>query len=359
MMRSVTNVISRLFKGPAPVGSTPADVVFRENKWRLLRYRARAEGPAFATPVLLVPSLINRHYVLDLLPGRSFVEDLVRRGHEVFLLDWGAPGDEDRFLDFDTITDRYLGRAIRATCRAAEVEQLHLLGYCLGGTLTAIHAAVHPERVASLTALAAPIGFHDSGLLSLWTRTKSFDVAALIAAFGNVPWPLMQASFELLKPTLNWTKGVQLLDRAWDDQFLDAFWAIETWGHDNVSFPGECYRRYIEELYRGDALLAGTFSLSGQPVRLERITCPTLVVSFEHDHIVPAASAAVLLDRVGAQERERIHLDGGHVGAVVSQKAARTLWPALSQWWARHDRPAPASRRRFGARARGASEVLG
>ena len=82
------------------VGVTPADVVHRENKWQLLRYRARPEGLALRTPVLLVPSLINRHYVLDLQPGKSFVEFLVARGHDVYIIDWGKPGPEDPFGEF-------------------------------------------------------------------------------------------------------------------------------------------------------------------------------------------------------------------------------------------------------------------
>jgi polyhydroxyalkanoate synthase len=315
------------------VGRTPADEVFAENKWRLLRYRPRPEGLAFQTPIVIVPSLINRHYVLDLLPGKSFVEFLVGRGHDVFCVDWGTPGDEDRFVTFDDVCDRYLGRALRTSSRLAGAERAHVLGYCLGGTLAAIHAAVHPERFASLVALAAPIGFHDSGLLSAWTRTKSFDVPALVEAMGNVPWQLMQSAFHLLRPTLTLSKAVHVIDRAWDDEFLNGFFALETWGSDNVSFPGACYERYVEELYRKDAFVAGTFTLSGKPALLENITCPTLAVTFQHDNIVPPESAAVLLDRIGATDKERIHLPGGHVGAVVSKKASKTLWPEMAEFW--------------------------
>lgn len=325
-----------------PVGQTPADVVHRENKWKLLRYRARAAGLAFRTPVLLVPSLINRHYVLDLTPGKSFVEAMVARGHDVYIIDWGTPGAEDRFLDFDEICDRYVGRALRRATRHSGVERAHVLGYCLGGTLAVIHAAVHPERIASLVALAAPIDFDEAGMMRDWVRTRGFDVNALVEATGNVPWPLMQAAFHLLRPTLPLTKAVSVIDRAWDDEFLDSFFAIERWSNDNVSFPGECYRRYIEALYRDNALVTGRFELSGHPVRLRDITCPTLAVTFEGDNIVPEASGRVLLELVGASDKRSIRLRGGHVGAVISRKAATALWPQLSAWWAEHEQPQPA-----------------
>lgn len=333
----IRNVLGLWRRGKPRVGETPADVVHRENKWRLLRYRPRPEGIAYDTPILVVPSLINRHYVLDLLPERSFVAYLVSRGHDVYMLDWGTPGDEDRYLDFDDICDRYLGRAVRKAAARSPRGRVHLLGYCLGGTLTSIYAAARPERVASNAALAAPVDFAEGGLLSSWTRTETFDIGALVDACGNVPWPLMQASFHMLRPTLQLAKLVGFWDRAWDDEFLDQFFAMETWGNDNVSFPGEAYRRYIRELYRENALVRGAFSLSGERVDLGAIESPTLVVSFEHDHIVPWRSAAALLDHVSAADQEHMHLPGGHVGAVIARKAKKGLWPAMAAWWAARD----------------------
>jgi polyhydroxyalkanoate synthase len=330
--------LGRRMSRPMPqVGTTPATVVHRENKWRLLRYVPRREGLARRTPLLLVPSLINRHYVLDLMPGKSFVEWLVAQGIDVYCIDWGTPEDEDRFVDFDDIADRYIGRAMRVACKSAGADQAHLLGYCLGGTLALIHALARPERVKSLALLAAPVGFADEGLLSRWTRTQSFDVNAVVDGLGNVPWQLMQSAFHLLRPTMTLGKSVTMLDRAWDDEFLDGFFALETWGNDNVSFPGACYRTYIEELYRKDGLLAGTMSLGGKPLRLEDHRLPTLAVTFEHDQIVPWQSAAVVIDRIASADKHRIHLSGGHVGAVVSKKAAGGLWPAMFTFWSDRD----------------------
>jgi polyhydroxyalkanoate synthase len=169
----------------------------------------------------------------------------------------------------------------------------------------------------------------------------------------------MQSAFHLLRPTLSLSKAVHLIDRAWDDEFLDGFLALETWGNDNVSFPGECYRRYIEELYRGNALAKGTFALSGVPARLEGIACPTLVVTFEHDNIVPWQSAKELHDRVASTDKEWVQMRGGHVGAVVSRAASKGLWPKLSSWWAARDgepkirsTKAPPPRQREGRPAR-------
>lgn len=334
MIRSL-RLLQRLVQPLPEVGLTPADVVHTENKWRLLRYRPGRAGRRFATPVLLVPSLINRHYVLDLRPGRSLVEYLVEAGHDVFMIDWGTPGDEDRYLELDDICLGYIGRALRVATRCAGQPQAHLLGYCLGGTLAVIHTALRPRRVASLLALAAPIDFHDGGLLSTWSRTRSFDVNALVEGTGNVPWMLMQAAFRMLRPTLPLSKAVSAVDRAWDDEFLDGFFAIERWGNDNVSFPGAAYRRWIDDLYRKNALVRGELAMGGEAVRLSDIRCPLLAVSFANDDIVPSASAGVLVDRVSSPDREHLHRRGGHVGAVVSRSASKDLWPKLAGFWQR------------------------
>jgi polyhydroxyalkanoate synthase len=332
-LESILALLRRVPQGPPPVGQTPHTVAWAENKWRLLRFSPAERR--HETPVLLVPSLINRWYVLDLGPGRSFIEWLVAQGHEVLCVDWGTPGDEDRYLTWDDIGGRYLGRAVRIAAR--ETGRTHLLGYCLGGTLTTAYAAAFPEGIASLTALAAPIDFEHAGIMSTWTRTPSFDVGALVDAFGNVPWPLMQASFRMLKPTQQAGKLVALLDRAWDDEFLDGFLATERWGNDNVSFPGACYERYIEELYRRNLLVAGGFSVCGRPARLPAISCPVLAIAFTDDHIVPLASAKPLIDLAGARDKQLVVDRGGHVGAVVSLKAKGRLWPALHTFWADRD----------------------
>lgn len=333
MIASLARVVGRAARG-VRVAQTPREVLWREGRWSLLRFRGAA---VHRTPVLLVPSLINRWYVLDLQPGRSLIEYLVARGHAVHCIDWGTPEVEDRFVDFDDICDGAIGRAVRVTARAAGASAVHLLGYCLGGTLAAIHAARRPDRVASLTTLAAPIDFARAGIMARWVQTPTFDAGAIAQALGNIPWPLLQASFHMLRPTLPFTKAVSLIDRARDDEFLDGFLATERWGNDNVALPGAWYQRYIDELYRENRLVHGTLGVTGVPVRLENITQPLLAVTFGHDAIAPAECSLPLLERVSSTDRHHLHLPGGHVGAVVSRKAGQHLWPALSDFWSARD----------------------
>ncbi len=358
------NLARLTLRGRPTVGATPCDVVHAERSWRLLRYRAgesaapEREAPEFVhrTPVLMVPSLINRHYVLDLRPGRSLAAYLLGRGHDVFVIDWGTPGPEDRYLGFDDYAGDFLGRALERCCAEARSERAHVLGYCLGGTLAVAHAAAFARegRVASLALLAAPVRFDDGGLLSVWMRSPAFDPRALVEATGLVPWPMMQAAFYLLKPFQLPSKLVALYDRAWDQGYLDGYAAVETWGADNVSLAGRFFEEYVERLYRSNELIEGRFSLCGRPASLASIECPVLTVTFEHDHIVPHESASALLGAVSSAVAERLHYDGGHIGSVISAKAEKTLWPALSGFFAKGDVAAQQVRtfEREGARAR-------
>jgi polyhydroxyalkanoate synthase len=344
VLKTLSNLV-KLVRHPSPtVGRTPHVVVHAENKWRLLRFSAPSgRPPSRRLPLLLVPSMINRWYVLDLLPGKSLVEWLAEKGWDVYIVDWGTPGPEDRHLTFGDVVGRYLGRALRRTCEKSQAPSAHVLGYCMGGTLATIHAAAFPERVASLTTLAAPVAFADDGILATWTRSPAFDPDALVDAHGNVPWPLLQASFLMLRPTLTPSKLAFLADklvtgRGFDEAFLDSFLAKEKWANDNVDLPGEVFRTWIRALYREDQLVRGTFRLLGRPARLEDVTMPLHVLSFEHDYIVPKESASPLAERAGSRDITHTHLPGGHVAAVVSESAKDRLWPKLESWWVTHDR---------------------
>ena len=179
VLASLLNLARRAGRGLPAVGQTPHDVIYSENKWRLLRFRpVRPPDERCRTPILLVPSLINRWYVLDLRPGASLVAALVDAGHDVFCLDWGVPEDEDRHRDWNDTLAR-LRRMVRRTMRAAGSDRVGMLGYCMGGTLAAIYTALHPGEIAALVNLAGPIDFSKGGMLRRMVDRAWFDADAI------------------------------------------------------------------------------------------------------------------------------------------------------------------------------------
>jgi polyhydroxyalkanoate synthase len=314
---------------PAPqLAPTPRHAIYTEGTATLFHFDPAGTG----VPILLIPSLINRGYVLDLRTGASLVEALTASGRDTWLLDWGIPEAEDRYLSWSDILAR-LDRAVRRVMRLTGAPKIALLGYCMGGTLATIDAALHPGRVAALIDLCGPIDFSAGGALRHMVDPRWFDAGA-IADAGNVAPAQMQAGFVALRPTVDLSKLVAMPDLVGDDRAQTAFRALDAWASDNIPFPGEAYRTYITELYQGNALVRGGHRVRGQRVDLKRIEAPTLAIVADRDAICPADAATALLAHVGtpAEHKHTLRVPGGHVGAVVGTRAAREMYPALISW---------------------------
>ena len=316
---------------PQSVAKTPADEVYSEGKLRLLRYRATA-GRRLPIPLLIVPSLINRYYLLDLVPGRSLIEYLVGRGIDVFVLDWGAPGPEDRGTTFDQYVTGYLRRASQRVRAISGQERISLLGYSMGGTLTAIFSALYGRYVANLVQIAAPIDFHDDGILSQWTRKERFNVDLVVDTLGALPVALMQASFRMLKPTYQITQQIALAEQFGDTEAVQDFLAMQFWIDDNIPLLGEAYRTYIKECYQENHLVQGRLVVGGRRVDLAQIEAPLLTVVATRDLICPPQSSKVLNDLVSSVDKATIELPGGHTSLVAGHTVPEQLWPQLADW---------------------------
>jgi polyhydroxyalkanoate synthase len=332
-MLSVPRVIQLAFE--TRVGTTPHDVVLERQSFKLLRYRR--ETPArYAEPVLLCYALINRPYILDLLPEKSVVGRYLERGFDVYMIDWGVPSDADRVLTLDDYVRGFLAEAVSFVLRQHQRRDLHLLGYCMGGTLATLFTALVPDAVKTLTLLAAPLDFGGrESLLQLWTERERFDVDAFIDTHGNCPAWFLQSCFLWMKPVQNFLdKSTAFYEQMDDQEMVTHFFAMERWINDNVPVAGETFREFVKKLYQGNELVRGEFHLGRQRVDLGRITCPLLLLTATNDHLVAPASTEGIRPQVGSRDVRSIGIDAGHVGLVVGGKAQRTLWPEATRWMA-------------------------
>jgi polyhydroxyalkanoate synthase subunit PhaC len=336
-MRSSFDALYQLALNPLPptVAQTPCDVVYVEGKLRLLRYRPVAERVA-PVPLLVVPSLINRYYVLDLVPGHSMVEYLVKRGLDVYMLDWGALGPEDRATTFDQYVTGSLRRVVQRVRSHSGQERVGLLGYSMGGTLATIFAALYGRYIASLAAVAAPIDFHDDGLLSQWARKERFNVDLVVDTLGAMPAALMQASFRMLKPTYQIAQQISMAEQFGDMAAVQDLLAMQFWLDDSIPFLGEAYRTYIKELYQENHLIQGKLIVGGRRVDLAQIEAPLLTVVAAKDCICPPQSSRSLNKLVSSQDRQILEVAGGHIGMVAGRDAPDGLWPRLAEWLLAH-----------------------
>jgi polyhydroxyalkanoate synthase len=317
----------------APAGATPHDVVLTEGTHRLLHYRR--ETPAtYADPLLLCYALVNRPYILDLQPDKSVVQQYLRRGFDVYLIDWGVPTDADRGLRLEDYVDGFLARSVDHVRRAHHRASTHLLGYCMGGTMATLHAALAPEKVKTLTLLAAPIDFSgQESLLNLWTRPEQFDVDAVIDAYGNCPAWFLQACFLAMNPVGNLLeKNLSLYEQMDQLSAIANYCALERWINDNIPVAGETFRQFVKNLYQQNQLVKGELRLGGRRVDLGRIACPLLLLTASNDHLVAPASTEGIRPHVASRDVTSMPIAAGHVGLVVSGKAQKTFWPAATSW---------------------------
>ena len=206
------------------VGATPSEVVYEENKLELHHYEPLVpEEERHDVPLLFVYALINRPYILDLQPDRSVVRRLLEAGHDVYLIVWNEPSQLDTALGLDDYVTRYLDNCVDVVRERSGRESINILGYCMGGTMAAIYAALHPERVNALGLLAAGLYFDDTGgILERWGDASYFDPHALAETFGNVPGEFLAAGFELMDPVANYvSKYTRFFDNVEHDDFLE------------------------------------------------------------------------------------------------------------------------------------------
>ncbi len=319
------------------LASTPTEVIYQEGALQLSQFVFDRE-PTRGYPIVLIPSLINRYYVLDLLPDRSLIRFLGEKGFDVYVVEWGTPEDEDRYLTLERLIDGRLKRAIRSAAEHSGAEKVHLLGHCLGGTVAAAFAGLHPDLVASLPLMTTPLDFNGKDLLSVWSRHPSFDLDSYIEAHGNMPWPIMQAAFYLMRPASMAFKLIKASPRFRDEDFVTGFIALETWGSDNVSFPGHCYRDLIRSLYRENALMKDGLKVGRRRVKFSDVKCPVLSIAGAADHIVPAETTLKECAASGTSPQVTSWMsEGGHIGAILGKKAQREVWPMMAEWLERQE----------------------
>lgn len=331
-----------LTTGDAVIGATPKDVVWTHRKTTLYRYRSTTR--THAVPVLLVFALINRPAIFDLRPGHSFVEFLLVEGFDVFLIDWGVPDEEDADMGLDSYVCDELPWGIRETLRAADAEEVSLVGWCIGGTLCALHCALEPESpVRNAVLLTTPIDTTGSAY-TRWVGRPSFDVDFVAGGWPAVPGRAIDWANKMLKPVTNvWTTYRRLWDQALTGTInREAYQSMARWVADNPPFPARAYREWITDMYKENRLVRGRMRVRGRRVDLARIEQNVLVITAGADHIAPRAGTVPLLELVGSRDVAHFDRPGGHIGLMAGSKARNEIWPDVAAWLADRSTPAAA-----------------
>ena len=323
----------------APIGQTPRQAIWTLNKATLYRYTpvvpAEQRHPV---PLLLVFALMNKSSIMDLRPGNSFVEYMLQKGYDLYLLDWGTPGPEDSQLGLGDYALEYLPRAVRKLKTVSGSETFNLLGWCIGAMLSTIYSSLRPDDgLRSLILLTAPLDFTEREKIPLaqMTEARFFDVDRVLQANGNMPAGLIDYGAKMLKPVENFVGSYsRLLDNLDDTKVVDSWHAMNTWVSDAIPLAGAAFRQFITDFYRGNKLVQGTLVVRGEKVELGRLRASVLNVIGEDDHITPPCQSEKILDKLGSADKQVLRVPGGHIGLMAGSAAAKGTWPKIDSWLA-------------------------
>lgn len=317
----------------APRTARPAEppVLWREGSTRLLDYGAVPEATNPEGPVVLViPSLVNRFWILDLDHDQSLLRSLATRGLRPLVIDWDAPeGAETAF----TLTDYISGRLARALDVAAALNggPVALAGYCMGGLLALALAQLRPKHVGALVTLATPWDFHVAqGDLVRVLAGMMPRLEDTVAKAGVLPVDMMQAMFAGLDPYMTPAKFRRFAEMPPDTQAARRFVQLEDWLNDGIVLAGPVALECFRDWHLRNTPPRGEWIVGGDAIRPDRVSCPALVVVPEKDHLVPPGSSHALAS--GLPDARVLPINAGHIGLVTGSSAHEMLFTPLSDW---------------------------
>jgi polyhydroxyalkanoate synthase len=327
--------LDRIGLGPK---ETPAEVAHVRDGMRLRAYGGPSGGPS----LLIVPAPIKGHYIWDLMPGRSVVRTALATGCTVHLLEWTGPEGEAAGYGLEEVIELLIGAAVDRLRARHDVSTVLLAGHSLGGTLAALFAARHPERIRGLALVAAPLRFApEAGSLAALAHALPQAPLLIEAALGTVPGSFLTLAGTVADPVefyaARWRDAVASTR---DPEALAAHLRVLRWTLDELPMPGRLFAETAGTLFRDDGFARGTLELAGARVGPERLDMPIRAVLDRGSRLVPPSAVLPFLERTRAPWSVRWHEpETGtalrHVGALVGRRAQAELWPGLLEGLAR------------------------
>jgi polyhydroxyalkanoate synthase len=321
------------FASAAPVlGASAKETLIARGPLRFYHYKPLVED-VYRVPVMLVMATTNRGYIFDMVPGQSFVEFLLQRGFDVFMVDWEAPRPDEKHLAMEDYVGDFLPQCVAKVAQVTGEPDVSVVGYCFGGVLSILWASLYAtDNLKNLVTFTTPVNFEGMPLFQAWSDKRFFDVDRLVDTLGNCPAEMLYTSFDMLRPGGRIAGNIRLWDNLWNDEFVKSYRMFDRWSADMLPLAGEYFRQTTKQLMWDNALMRGTMTVGGRAVDLSRITVPFLHVTAEHDHIVPAAASEPLIEMVGSADKQAVVLKGGHVSLIAGGNALKRLWPQIDRW---------------------------
>ncbi|HEX7274841.1 MAG TPA: class III poly(R)-hydroxyalkanoic acid synthase subunit PhaC [Nitrososphaeraceae archaeon] len=313
------------------VGDTPNDIVYETKLFRLLHYRSLVKKVS-PTPILVVYALINRSYVLDLQPNKSWIRHLLSQGFDIYLLDWKSPTRNDKFVSFDDYVNSYIDDCVEIVLNNTSADKITLHGYCMGSSMSAMYTALHEEKIKNLVTIAPVIDTSkDSTVIA--NISREMDIDKLVSTIGFLPPEKLYECYSILKPFKQGVnKYFNLIENIENESFVQNFLRIEKWLYDTPPIAGETIKQWINDIYKNNLLFKNQFKLGKLTVDLKKINVPLLNIVAEEDHLVSPECSVPLNEVVSSEDKRLIRFHTGHVGLIASSYSQNNVLPKVGQW---------------------------
>ncbi|WP_404330970.1 alpha/beta fold hydrolase [Mesobacillus maritimus] len=329
-MKRWTQVYKILTEDAPKIEHSPRQMVWRKNKTVLWHYPAKEKK--YSTPLFFVYSLLNKPYILDISPDTSVIAGLTKRGYDVYLLDWGNPGYEDDDISFDSYILDYLEKGVKRALRHSGAEDISVVGYCLGGTIAAIFAAITDLPIKNLIVATVPIDYSVGVAPEKWLeglQNGAISVDRWVDVYGTIPPAVVEAMFKTLAP-INISPYVGLMSRAHDTRYVDKWRRMDKWLNDAAPFAGAALKQMFNDLMKDNKLVKGEMVIGGRRVDLSNIDCNFFAVSSANDGLIAEGQSLPIMDLVSSDDKTYKVVQAGHVSLALSGLFA----PIVDEWLA-------------------------
>ncbi|MFZ0253308.1 MAG: class III poly(R)-hydroxyalkanoic acid synthase subunit PhaC [Nitrososphaeraceae archaeon] len=313
------------------VGDTPNDIVSETRLYRLLHYHSLVKRVT-STPILVVYALVNRSYVLDLQPNKSWIRHLLMQGFDVYLLDWKSPTRIDKYVSFDDYVNSYIDDCVEIVQNNNSSDKITLHGYCMGSSMSAMYTSLHQEKIKNLVTIA-PVIDTSKDTTVIANISKQMDIDKLVSYLGYLPPEKLYECYSILKPFKQGVnKYFNLIENIDNETFVQNFLRIEKWLYDTPPIAGETIKQWINDIYKKNLLVKNQFKLGTTIVDLKKINVPLLNIVAEEDHLVSPECSVPLNEVVSSEDKRLIRFHTGHVGLIASSYSQNNVLPKVGQW---------------------------
>lgn len=317
-------------------GQTERVSIWKKNKATLWYYPAVKKK--YNTPIYLVYSLINQPFILDLYPGSSLIEAFVHEGYEVYLIDFGIPGYEDKDLTLDYYIIDYIQKGALKVLAHSEATEMTVMGFCLGGTIAAMYASIAKEPIKNLILNVAPVDFSSGNIFDQWVQVvkdEDLDFDAFIDAVGLIPARFIEAGVRLITSPVYFSPYLSLLNKADNERYVERWRVFNKWTRGHIPLPGGVLKQLFTELGKKNGLVNGTLTVKNEKVDLPNINSNLLVIASEFDRLVPKETTYKIIDLVSSTDKKYHVLQGGHANLTKNGK----LPDYLRDWLPKRSNP--------------------